>query len=108
MEMKKEISILTSSINTLIDQQPFRDNLACSSGFPEDIKLPVTSIVEMDELDEKLKIPATQLPVVFYFLFISIFILLTRRKATKALYIGQANTRTCFRRYQDIAVRLVC
>ena len=40
-----------------MDQQPFQDNLACSSDFPEDIKLPVTSIVEMDDLDEKLKIP---------------------------------------------------
>ena len=43
----------------------------------------------------------------FYFIFsISIFILLTRRKATETLYIGQAVTPTCFRRCQDIAVRL--
>ena len=32
--------------------------------------------------------------------------LLTDRKAPEALYIGQAITPTCFRRCQDIAVRL--
>ena len=38
--------------------------------------------------------------------FISVFILLTRRKATDTLYIRQAITPNCFRRCQDIAVRL--
>ena len=42
--------------------------------------------------------------IFFIFIFISIFILLTRRKATEALYIGYAITPTCFRRCQDIAV----
>ena len=42
----------------------------------------------------------------FYFIFISIFILWTRRKTTEALYLGQAITPTCFRRYKDIAVCL--
>ena len=44
--------------------------------------------------------------ILFYFVFI--FILLTRMKATETLYIGQAITLACFRRCQDIAVRLKC
>ena len=35
-----------------------------------------------------------------------IYILLTCRKMSEALYIGQAITPTCFRRCQEIAVRL--
>ena len=42
----------------------------------------------------------------FIYLFIFIFILLTRRKATEALYIGQAIIPTCFWICQDIAVCL--
>ena len=42
----------------------------------------------------------------FCFLFFtSIFIILTCRKVTEALYIGQAITLTCFQRCQVIAVR---
>ena len=40
------------------------------------------------------------------FHFISKFIFLTCRKASETLYIEQAITPTCFRRCQDIAVRL--
>ena len=44
----------------------------------------------------------------FFSLFISVFILLTRRKALETLYmnLGQAIISTCFRRCQDIVVWL--
>ena len=43
----------------------------------------------------------------FLFIYIIfVFIPVTRWKATEALYVGQAITPTCFRRCQDIAVRL--
>ena len=42
----------------------------------------------------------------FTFLYsIPIFIILTRRKTTEALYVGQAITPICFEICQDIAVR---
>ena len=41
-----------------------------------------------------------------HFHFISIFMLLTCRKPSVALYIGQAITPTCFRKCQNIVVRL--
>ena len=44
----------------------------------------------------------------FLFYFISIFIFLNCRKASKTLYTRQAVTPTCFRGYQDIVVRLKC
>ena len=43
--------------------------------------------------------------IFLFFYFFSIFILLTRRKATEALIHRVSNYPTCFRRCQDIAVR---
>lgn len=63
-ELKNQMRILTSSVNTLVDKSTFNDDPICSSDLPESIQLPVKSITGMDDLDEQLKEPATQLKMV--------------------------------------------
>ena len=77
-----------------------RLNRAITQRFPKKYK----TTAQLRQL-RKLPFCTTILPISFFH-FISIFILMTRRKVREMLMHRANNSPTCFQRCQDIAVRL--
>ena len=58
MELKQQVEIVTSTVNTLANQKTIIDGSCCD--LPDQVKLPVKTFKEMDELEELLKVATTQ------------------------------------------------
>ena len=72
MELKQQFEIVTSTVNTLANQKTIIDGSCCD--LPNQVKLPVKTFKEMDELEELLQVATTQQAMVrmtlsIYFIF---------------------------------------
>ena len=72
MELKQQVEIVTSTVNTLANQKTIIDGSCCD--LPDQVKLPVKTFKEMDELEELLQLATTQQAIVrmtlsIYFFF---------------------------------------
>ena len=68
MELKQQVQVLTSPINTLANQKTMNE----SCKLPDEIKLPIKTFAGMDRLEELLQAASTKQAMVlllFYFIY---------------------------------------